>query len=249
MSVLWIAKRELSSIFSTAVGWLVLTAFLLIAGVFWVILVDSYVTQSADLVYNPYAAANLNLTDFLLLPFFGNCTVIVLMLAPALSMRLFSEEFKQHTMELLLTSPISTAEIVLGKFLGAVGYLLVMLICTAHFPISLMLYGDPEPGIFLGGYLGLLLLGSAIISMGMLFSAYTSNQIVASVLTFGCALSLYILSFNETDPTSVLNALSLSSHVIDVLRGALRLSDLVYFGGFISFFLFATHQRLESTRW
>lgn len=249
MKVIWIAHRELRSIFNTAVGWLVLTAFLLITGVFWVIMVDTYVTQSNDLVHNPYMAQQMNLTDFLLLPFFGNCTIIILMVTPALSMRLFAEEFKQHTMELLFTSPVSTLEIVLGKFLGAVGYLAVLLLCTVHYPISLWMYGEPEPGVLLGGYTGLLLLGSSIVAMGMLFSSFTSNQIVASVLTFGAALTLYILAFNEMDPDSLLNQLSLSSHVVDLLRGALRLSDLTYFAGFIAFFLFATHQRLESFRW
>lgn len=249
MTIAWIANRELRSIFHTAVGWLVLTAFLLITGVFWVIMVDAYVAQSNDLVHNPYLAQQMNLTDFLLLPFFGNCTIIVLMVSPALSMRLFAEEFKQHTMELLLTSPVSTAEIVLGKFFGAVGYLIVLLLCTLHYPISLLMWGEPEIGVLLGGYAGLLLLGSAIIAMGMLFSSWTENQIVASVLTFGAALTLYILSFNEMDPDALLNKISMSTHVVDLLRGALRLSDLVYFAGLIGVFLFATHQRLESFRW
>ena len=248
-SIGWIAHRELRSIFHTAIGWLVLTAFLLITGVFWVILVDTYVTQSNDLVHNPYMAQQMNLTDFLLLPFFGNCTVIVLMVSPALSMRLFSEEFKQHTMELLLTSPISTAEIVLGKSLGAVGYLIVFLLCTLHYPITLLVWGEPELGVLIGGYSALLLLGSSIIAMGMLFSSWTENQIVASVLTFGVALTLYILAFDEMDPDALLNKVSLSTHVVDLLRGALRLSDLAYFAGLIGVFLFATHQRLESFRW
>lgn len=249
MTVLHIAARELKATFSTAIGWLVLTAFLLITGVFWVIMVDAYVTQSHDLVHNPYAAHQLNLTDYLLLPFFGNCTVIVLMIAPALSMRLFSEEYKQHTMELLLTSPISTAEIVLGKYLGGVATLLVMLLCTAHYPISLWMWGTPDPGVLIGGYAALAVLGGAILAMGMWFSAWTSNQIVALVLTFGAALTLYVMALDLSEPDALQTRLSLSAHLTDLLRGELRLSAMVYFAGFIGFFVFATHQRVESFRW
>ncbi|MCB9671053.1 MAG: ABC transporter permease subunit [Alphaproteobacteria bacterium] len=247
--MLWIARRELASIFSTALGWLVLTGFLLITGVFWVFGVDDYAMAVAGGVYNPYDIAGLNITNNLLLPFFGNCTVIVLMVTPALSMRLFSEEIKGHTLELLLTSPVSTGQIVLGKFLGAVGFLAVLLLCTAHIPISLYWIAEPDPGVLVGGYLALLLLGSAVLAMGMCFSAYTGNQVVALTVTFSMALALYVISFSETDPESFVNKVSVSTHVIDLIRGAVRTTDLAYFTAFIGFFLFATHQRLESFRW
>lgn len=249
MNVFWIARRELSALFSTAMGWLVLTGFLLITGVFWIFGVDDYAMAVAGSVYNPYDMMGLSITNNLLLPFFGNCTVIVLMVTPALSMRLFSEDLRSHTLELLLTSPLSTLEIVLGKYLGAVGFLAVMLACTAYVPISLSLMAEADPGVLFGGYLALLLLGSAILAMGLCFSAYTSNQVVALVATFSLALTLYVLSFSDTDPESVMNKLSISSHVVDLIRGAIRTSDLAYFVGFIGFFLFATHQRLESFRW
>lgn len=249
MSVFWIASRELKAAFSTTVGWLVLCAFLLITGVFWVISVDSYVAQTSDIVYDPYAAQHHNLSDVLLLPFFGNCTVILLMMAPALSMRAFSEEFRQHTIELLLTSPITTAEIVLGKYLGALGVLGVMLACTLHYPLMLGLWGTPDWGMLAGGYLALGLLGAAILAIGLWFSSSTSNQVVASVLTFGAALALYVLGWSAMDPDDLQVKLSLSTHLADPLRGEVRLSGLAYFAGLIGVSLFATHQRLESFRW
>ena len=128
MKVLHIASRELRSMFSTPVGWLVLCGYLLLTGVFWTYMVENYVLQSQDLVYNPMAAAQLNLTDYLLAPFYGNCAVVLVMMLPAVSMRSFSEEFRQRTMELLATSPVSTAEIVLGKFLGAFLFMLASVI-------------------------------------------------------------------------------------------------------------------------
>lgn len=249
MTVFWIARRELSSLFGTAMGWLVLTGFLLITGVFWVFGVEDYAMYAAGAVYNPYDLQGLSITDNLLLPFFGNCTVIVLMVTPALAMRLFSEELRSHTLELLLTSPITSTQIVLGKYLGAVGFLAILLACTAHVPISLALLADPDPGVLFGGYAALLLLGSAILAMGMCVSAYTSNQVVSLVVTFSAALALYVISFSETDPEALVNKLSVSTHVVDLIRGALRTADLAYFFAFIGFFLFATHQRLESVRW
>lgn len=249
MNVLFIALRELRATFHSAIGWLVLCGFVLITGVFWVAMVNNYVMQANNLVFNPYGGSPINLSDYLILPFFGNCTIVVLMVAPALSMRLFSEEFKQRTMDLLLTSPITTAEIVLGKYLGVLGFFAILLLCTLHFPASLFYWADPEPGAIIGGYLGLVAFAAAILALGMFFSALTDNQIIALVLTFSASLALYLGSWMGGDPDSVITQLSLATHLEDVLQGLLRLSDVVYFAGFIGFFVFATHQGIESLRW
>ncbi|MBT3221037.1 MAG: ABC transporter permease subunit [Proteobacteria bacterium] len=249
MNVIHIAFRELRAIFNTVVGWLILCGFLLITGVFWIALVENYVRESNNLVFNPWGAANMSLTDYLLLPFFGNCTVVLLMVAPALSMRLFSAEVKQRTLELLLTSPVSTLEIVLGKYLGAVGFVAVLLATTLHLPISLLYWAEPEPGVLIGGYLALLILSAALIAMGMMYSAMTSSQTVALVLCFATALALYIISWMGEGPDHWATHLSLATHAEDLMKGKLRLSDICYYAGFISFFLFFTHQRVESHRW
>ena len=249
MKVLVIARREFQAIFHTAMGWLVVCGYLMITGLFWVAMVGNYVSQSNDLVHNPYGATYMTLTDYLVLPFFGNCTVIFIMIAPALSMRVFAEEYKQKTIELLFTSPISTAEIVLGKFVGLLAFVLVLLLATAHYPAMLFWVGNPEIGVWIGGYAALFCLAASLLSVGMLFSDMTSNQIVALVLTFATSLGLYVLSWVGSDPDSLLFQLSISSHLIDLMQGELRLSDMVYFIGFIGFFLVATHQRVESHRW
>jgi ABC-2 type transport system permease protein len=248
VKVLWIAMRELRAIFSTVLGWMVLTGFLLITGVFWTFGVDDYAMAVAGSIYNPYDMVGLSLTNHLLLPFFGNCTVIVLMVTPALSMRLFSEELRNGTLELLLTSPISATEIVLGKYLGSVGFLGVLLACTAHYPLSLWWIASPDLGVIAGGYLALFLLGSAILALGLAASAYTENQVVALVTTFALAMLLYVVSFSVTDPSVPLYHLSLSTHVIRLIGGAIQTADLVYFGAFIAFFLFLAQQRLELFR-
>jgi ABC-2 type transport system permease protein len=254
MVVLHVAARELRATFHTAVGWLVLAGFLLVTGFFWASMVSFYVIQSTDVLANPYAGAQMNLTDYLLGPFFGNTAVVLLMICPALAMRLFAEETRQRTMELLLTSPVSTAEVVVGKLLGAVAFVAIMLLCTAHFPLTLWMFGEPDWGVVGGGYLVLLLVSASVISIGMLFSAMTSNQIVALVLAFATSLALWILPWAGGQGTDSLMAtlaehLALGSHIDEMLKGAIRVSDLAYFALFIGFFTFATHQRVEGYRW
>ena len=198
---------------------------------------------------SPYMTAQVNLTDYLVAPFFGNTAIIFLMIAPALSMRLFASEQKDRTLELLMTSPISTTEIVLGKFMGAVSFVVLMLACTAHYPLLLMQWASPDPGAFATAYLGTLLLASALIAMGMLFSAFTENQVVAFVLTMAAGLVLWVFSWMGAEADSWPAQVAIVTHAQDLFRGVVRLSDLVYFAVFIGFFLFATHQRVEAYRW
>ncbi|MCB9673479.1 MAG: ABC transporter permease subunit [Alphaproteobacteria bacterium] len=248
MKVFWIARREIEAMFSTTIGWLVLTAYLLVTGVFWFAGVVAYVERSTDLVYNPYGAPEMQL-PMLVSEFFGSCSIVVLMIAPAISMRLFADELKQHTMELLFTSPVSVLEIVLGKYLGAMGFLAMLMLCTAHYPVSLALFGDPHLPSFALGYATLLLMGSVLIAIGMVFSAYTSNQIVASVLTLGASLALFLVSVLADTPDDWQAKIALSSHLSELLTGIVRVSDLAYFVLLTLVALFVTHQRLESFRW
>lgn len=249
MNILHIASRELRSIFATTIGWMVLCGFLLLTGIFWVASVTMYVSESQNAVFNPYGAALLNLTDHLIMPFFGNTTIILVFVIPALSMRLFSEELKQRTMELLFTSPVSTLEIVLGKYLGALGFVVIMLLCTLHFPATLYYWGAPEAGALFGGYLALFLMSAGLLAIGMLASSFTDNQIVALVVAFAVSLALYVGAWLAPDPESWIAQTALITHLEDVLRGALRLSDLVYFAAMVVVPLFATYQRMESFRW
>ena len=249
MNILHIARREVGSTFSSAVGWLVLCGWLLITGAFWIVAVMSYVVQSQDLVFNPYAASELTFVNYLFPAYFGNCAVVLVIVTPAISMRLFSEEVKQRTLELLLTSPVSTLEIVLGKYLGALAVLGLMLLGTLHGPLGLFLWADVDPGPLFGSYLALGLLGAALLAMGMFGSACTPNQVVAMVFTVAVALGLLILQFASSTPGDWLDQLSLIGHMPDLMRGAIKLSDIVYYLAFTGLFLFATHQRMETFRW
>lgn len=249
MAVLHIAWREIRGILATGTAWIVICVFLLLSGVFWLALVTNYVQQSQDLVFNPYAASMLTLGDYLIAPWFGNVLIVLIFFGPAIAMRLFTEEYKQRTMELLLTSPIRTWEIVLGKYLGAMGFGALMLACTAHVPISLYYFANPDWGFFVGGYLMLMLVLSILVSVTMLASSYTHSQMVALSSGLVAGLTLYLISWLAQDPEGVLAQVSIASHVEEVLRGAIKLSDLVYFFAATFVLLFATQQRLESFRW
>ena len=250
MAILHIAGREIRSILTTATGWLVLFGFLVLSGVFWLALITNYVRESQNLVLNPYAASMLKLGDYLIAPWFGNLLVVLLFVGPALSMRLFSEEYRQKTIELLLTSPVRTWEIVFGKYLGAMGFGALLLLPTLYAPATVYFYADPDWGFFVGGYLVLLFTLSLLVSMGMLASSFTESQVVALVLAFSGALGLYVASWLAgEDPEGWLAQASLAGHVQDLLQGALRLSDIVYYVALSLFLLFLTQQRLESFRW
>jgi ABC-2 type transport system permease protein len=252
-NILAIAGREVRAYFATPVGWLVLCAFLLITAFFFLLMLGMYNMQAAEMAYNPYAGSEMNLDEYLVAPFFGNTAVILLFICPLLTMRLFAEDRKSRSLELLLTSPASTTEIVLGKYLGAVGFFAIILLCTAHYPAQLFWMGEPDPGVMASSYLAVLLLGSCFMAVGLLSSAMTENQIVAAVISFVTLLGLWILGWGEELASGtlkeVLSYASLINRMEDLTKGLIHTQDLVYYLSFIFFFLFATHQRVEAYRW
>lgn len=248
MTVLAIAGRELRAFFLAPTGWLVLAGFLFLNGLFFALWVEFYAQAAADFLSNPYASAQMTLTEHLFGPFFANTAVLLLFVCPALSMRLFAEERRNRTLELLLTSPITSAEIVLGKYLGALGAAAALLLGTAYGPALLFAWSTPDPGALAAGYLALLLVAATVLAMGALFSALSSSQLAAMVLTVATALVLYVVG-NVGGPGSWTEHIAILPHIDDMVLGAVRVSDLAWFGAVIGFFLFATHQRVESFRW
>ena len=124
---------------------------------------------------------------------------------------------------------------------------------TIHYPLMLWWLGTPDPGILTASYATMFLLAATFVSVGMYASAFTENQVVAFVLTFGTLLGLWVLSWTETlvqgNAAEVLSYISMLSHMDQLLKGLLHLEDVMYFLSFIGFFLFATQQRIESIRW
>jgi ABC-2 type transport system permease protein len=249
MNVLHVARRELASSFTTVVGWMVLCVWLVVTGLSWVFMLSIYMESSQNLVFDAYAASRLRLADALFAPFFGNCAVMLVFLMPILSMRTFSEEMSRRTLELLLTSPISTTEIVFGKYLGLLGLVGVLLGSTLQFPLGLAYWADLDLGALAAAYLGLFLLSATLGALGMLASSFTSNQIVAAGTAFAAALGLVLVEWGAETPDDALAQLAITTHLGAMLQGSVKLSDLTYYVAFSGFCLFATHQRMESFRW
>jgi ABC-2 type transport system permease protein len=168
-------------------------------------------------------------------------------------MRLFAEERAQGTDELLLTSPIGTLEITLGKFLGAGLFFAVLLACTLLYPAILLWYGDPEVGPILTGYLGVLLVGLSFIALGLFTSTLTDNQIVAAVSAFVMLLLFFAIGWPAgtvgATAGAVLRYLSLTEHMQSLVQGLVVSTDVIYFASLIVFALFLSQRSLESLRW
>ena len=195
----------------------------------------------------------MNLNEQVIAPLFSNIAVIGLFLIPLISMRLFAEEKRQGTIELLITSPLHDLEIVIGKWLSAVlmyGALLVILLVDFSF---LFIYGNPDWKPVVSGFIGVLLQGACLLAFGTFISTLTRNQIVAAAIGFGLALVLWILnwttSFGNTPVIQVLNYLSIVSHMDSFSRGVIDTKDLIYYVSMIFLGLFLTARSLESLRW
>lgn len=234
-SIWAITLKELKCYFVSPIAYIITAMFLLISGYFYSLILS--MTKDAGMM------------TYL----FGNMSVILLLISPLLSMRLFAEEQRNHTMELLVTSPISDAGIVIGKFLASALLLLMMLATTLHFPIMLFILGHPDPYPILSGYLGIFLMGCAFLAIGMLTSTWTQNQIVAAVSAFSMSLLLWFLGASSSVSSSgmgkIFAYLSLNTHYESFAKGLLSLSDLLYYLSVIGILLFITIRSLETRRW
>ncbi len=249
--ILAIARRELDGYFATPLGWIVLTAFLAITGFFFAFGLYEFQEVSIQAAAMPYGQGAPTVNDWLLPAIFGNWAIILLLVVPGLTMRLFAEDVRQRSFELLLSSPVSSAQIVLGKYLGVVGFLSVLFGLTLYQVGVLYWLGSPDPGIVAASYGAMLALALVFGAVGMFASSLTDNQLVAFMISFAALLMLFILGWfqDEEGFTGALGALSMLSHIEELMKGLLHLEDLVYFVSFIGLMIFATQQRVESFRW
>lgn len=246
-------RKETANFFVSPIAYAVITSFLLISGFFFWANVSFMSLISLQAASNPMIAERININDVVIRPLVQNMSIILLFVMPLLTMRLFSEEKKSGTIELLLTYPITDAGVLLGKFFATMLLLLAMLLGTFTFPVLLIGVGKPDFGIFLGGYLGLFLMGCAFAALGMFISSLTENQIVAGAISFGAALLCWVLSWSATitgETTGlVLKQLSILEHLDSFNKGLLSLPDLSFFVLFTAFFLFLTLRSIETYRW
>lgn len=251
-AILAIARREWNAYFANPIGWIALCGFAVICGFFFSLMLVMYASQAMQSV--GYQAEQMNVNDWILVPLLQNLSVICLLIFPALTMGLYAADRQQRSIELLLTSPVSSTQIVLGKFLGAMGFAMVLLAVTLQVPLVLDWLGNPDRGVILSNYIGFLLLLGAFVAVGGFASALTENQLVALVIAFAANMMTWVVGWvgdavsNESLKTVVQYA-SIVNHMEDMGKGVLHLGDLVYFLSVIVFFLFCTVQRVEALRW
>jgi ABC-2 type transport system permease protein len=234
---MWIiARRELGAYFASPVAYLVMAAFLAIAGYFFSVLLVLSRQATMQLV-------------------FGNMVVVLLFIAPLLAMRLLSEEQRMGTIELLMTSPVRDWQVVWGKWLAAFVLFLVMMAFTTLYVVVLRWLGNPDYGPILSGYLGIILLGAALLALGTLTSAVTENQIVAAVLGVALVVLLYVSSAltQVVGADSLLGRffeyLALSGHFSDFTRGVVDTRHIIYYVSLVAGTLYLATRALETRRW
>lgn len=254
-NILVIAGKEIRSLFVSPIAYVVLTGFLLLGGWFFFNLLFrfSHLLTLYTGLQNPQGLQGLNLNDHVIAPLLHNLTIVLVIMVPIITMRSFAEEKKSGTYELLLTSPLTVSQLVLGKFLGTLSFVLVMIVLTGIYPAILLFYGNPELGILASGYLGLFLLAVVFVSVGLLTSSLTENQIVAAVSCFVILLLLYVLSWpaetTGAELGDLLKYLSVIEHFNEMVKGVVDTKDVVYFLTLILLSLFLTHRSVEASRW
>jgi ABC-2 type transport system permease protein len=259
-----IASRELKSLFVSPVAYVVLTLWSVIAGTFFLASVLGFDErlQRAQQMQAFQAMSEMNLNDHLIEPFIGSMWVILLFLLPAITMGLVANEKANGTDELLMTSPLSIWEIVLGKFLAGSGFVLLLTAIVAFFPALLFYYGEPEVGKTLAGLLALLLVSISYVAIGVFASSVTRNQLIAFVLTMVLLLIIgMMLPFivdislsgsgvsSDSGFAEGVRWLSTGSHIDRMLQGLIDTSDLAYFALTSAAFLLLSKTVIESARW
>jgi ABC-2 type transport system permease protein len=250
-NVLAIAGKELRSYFSSPMAYIVIGLFAVLFGFFFWLFLNLFVRQSAQMMQ--FGGGSVNINQQMIRYLLQNTTIIILFIMPMITMRTYSEEKRSGTIELLLTSPITDVQIILGKFLGALALYAAMLLVTLLYMALLFFFGNPEWKPIAAGYLGLLLLGAAFIALGLFISSVTKNQIVAGVLTFATFLMLWVIGWpaDQSGPTmrAILSNLSIVDHFDDFSRGIIDSKHVIYYLTFITFGLFLTAKSVDVERW
>lgn len=249
-NVFTIAGKEMRGYFVSPMGWVVMGLFALLFGYFFLAHLDYFVRQSMQ---SSMGGAPVNVNQGMIRGALSNASVIILFLLPMITMRTYAEEKRSGTIELLLTAPVTDVQIVLGKFLGALGFYAALLGVTLLDIAIVFIFGNPEWKPVFTGYLGLLLMGSCFLSIGLFVSSTTKNQVVAGAATFVVALLLWIISWmaSSAGPTmaAVLSYLSITEHFDDFSKGVIDTKHVIYYLSVIGFGLFLTVKSVDTERW
>jgi ABC-2 type transport system permease protein len=251
-NIITICRKEIGAYFASPVAYLLMALFGLVFGFFFYSATAYFVMQGMRSQMMGQGGA-MSVNDFVIAPMLGNASVVGLFLMPLISMRLFAEEKRAGTIELLLTSPLSDWEIVLGKWLGAMFmYSCVLLLAIADVTL-LFIWGSPDWRPVLAGFLGLFLQGGCVLAIGAFISTTTKNQIIAGAATFSVCLLLWVLSwvssYNEAGWAQAVAYCSILTHFEPFSKGIIDSKDVIFYLSAIFLGLFLTTRSLESLRW
>lgn len=258
-NILAICEKELKAYFVSPIAYVVLMMFLVMTGYFFYGNIVTfqrtykYYQTYAQIYKNPQILDNLNINAIVIQGLLFNILFILLFLMPAIMMRSFAEEKKNGTEELLMTSPISINQIIAGKFLGSLAFVIALLIPTFAYQVILFKFSNPELGPILTGYLGIIGFACVGIAIGMFASSLTQNQIIAMVISFVVMLMLFVIGMVDPGEESlfgkIVQYLSVGEHASNLMRGIVDTKDICYFGSLTALFIFLTKQSVESVRW
>jgi len=243
-----IASRELKTLFLSPLAWSILAILQLILAYLFLTQIETFVSFQARLANIDSAPG---LTDIIVTPLFANASIILLLVTPLLTMRLICEERRNKTLTLLLSAPLSSTEIILGKYLGILGLLILIICLTSLMPLSLLVGGELDLGKFFCNILALSLLVSAFASLGLYLSCIASHPTIAAIGSFGLLLLLWILDWSagiSGKSSEIFHYLSMLKHFQSIQSGLLNTTDVSYFLLFISTFLILSILRLENDR-
>ena len=235
-NVVTVARKEFKSYFDSPIAYIFITAFLLLVNFlfFWTF----FVAGQADMR-----------------PFFGTMPFVFLFFVPSITMRLWAEERKMGTLEILLTLPVEEKEVVLGKFLSSFAFLAVMLLLTFNVPLVVGSLGDPDWGVVICGYLGTLLMGASYLAIGLFASSLSENQIVAFILAIVIGVGLLIVGewfFLMLVPdllVPLFSYLGMGTHFESLGRGVIDSRDIIYYLSIIGVFLYLNINAVENRSW
>ncbi len=251
-TTLTIAKKDYKSYFTSPIGYVFMAGFSFLMGVMFCSILNHYVATGMQFEQFRYGKAP-SVTDNLIRPIFGNMNVIFLLIVPFITMRLFAEEKKNNTIELLFTAPLKLHEIILGKFLSAFGFIATLLLLTVPLMVTLNLAVKPDWFVILFSYLGTFCMVAVYVSVGLLCSSVTENQIIAVMLTFSAIFLMWIIKWPAYNAgplwSDVFNYLSIIDHYEDFSKGVFNTKDLIFYGSSTGLWLFLTYKTLESYSW
>jgi ABC-2 type transport system permease protein len=249
-NIIAIADKELRSYFASPIAYIIVGFFALPFGVFFYLYLEAFLRQIMQMAQ---FGGSLNVNQQVIRLVLQNASVIILFVMPMITMRTYAEEKRSGTIELLLTSPVTDFQIIVGKFLGALGLYIAMLLVTLLYIAILFVYGHPEWRPLVAAYLGLLLMGGAFLSLGLFISSTTDNQIVAGIISFVVFLLLWIVGWfaDSAGPTigPITSWLSITEHFEDFSKGVIDTKHVLYYLSLITFGLFLTAKSVDSERW